>query len=826
MSQARATTPHIHSRPLLRRLDSAPPLARFGATTYRFHAGGNRGATMASEGEPQKEKSALATFAQGLTCACAAPVLAFCGLKDTAAQLAWREKVALCFLFLIAMLGLAFVTLGLPFLFCSSRILQPIPPIFTLSQADHRTTSFQDSVRIYGYYYNFTQVQLRLADFGGISLTSDWLDSDITALFKPSSDACADINSQQQYNCILPNLKFPRSPALGPQPGQPCPDFTWISTLKPIGIASYSYLDLSMNGITSLNSPHTLLLYNSAILNLTSILLANSPPPILQNPKILELINASLGIDGTLAFSSSPDAITAIKCLRQTYTVGYIHTESIGCTITHAIQVFCLMVIIGIVAVKVAMAVAFQLISAFSDIGGTDSLHNRKSRNRSIPQPVDPEQTLHNGLDLETAQNNDTATPPAQSDPYVILFVTCYSEGRESIKSTLESLSKTEYPNNKKLLFVVADGLVTGAGNIESTPDSILALMSFPNTGPPENYNPPLQSYLAIAHGEKQHNMAQVYAGYYINDPAEPSVAVPMIAVIKCGTPMEQAQQGQTKSGNRGKRDSQLILMNFLSRILFEDRMTALDFDLWVKISGITEGNIPPTAYTLVLMVDADTVAEPSSLRHMVETMKRDDKVMGLCGETQVANPFGSWVTMIQVFEYFMSHHLGKAFESCFGGVTCLPGCFCMYRIKMAKGPGGMWTMPVIANPDIVEEYSENMVDTLHKKNLLLLGEDRFLSTMMLRTFPKRKLVYVPSAICKTVVPDKFKILLSQRRRWINSTVHNLAELVRMRDLCENSPRIETGESVEGNALPVTAFAATRMSCGNLFEQGTVMLKK
>ncbi|ORY51535.1 hypothetical protein BCR33DRAFT_752847 [Rhizoclosmatium globosum] len=295
--------------------------------------------------------------------------------------------------------------------------------------------------------------------------------------------------------------------------------------------------------------------------------------------------------------------------------------------------------------------------------------------------------------------------------------------------------------------------------------------MSFPNTGPPENYNPPLQSYLAIAHGEKQHNMAQVYAGYYINDPAEPSVAVPMIAVIKCGTPMEQAQQGQTKSGNRGKRDSQLILMNFLSRILFEDRMTALDFDLWVKISGITEGNVPPTAYTLVLMVDADTVAEPSSLRHMVETMKRDDKVMGLCGETQVANPFGSWVTMIQVFEYFMSHHLGKAFESCFGGVTCLPGCFCMYRIKMAKGPGGMWTMP-------------NMVDTLHKKNLLLLGEDRFLSTMMLRTFPKRKLVYVPSAICKTVVPDKFKILLSQRRRWINSTVHNLAELVRMRDLC------------------------------------------
>jgi chitin synthase len=54
----------------------------------------------------------------------------------------------------------------------------------------------------------------------------------------------------------------------------------------------------------------------------------------------------------------------------------------------------------------------------------------------------------------------------------------------------------------------------------------------------------------------------------------------------------------------------------------------------------------------------------------------------------------------------------------------------------------------------------------------------------MLRTFPKRKMMFVPQAICKTVVPDTFKILLSQRRRWINSTIHNLLELVLVRDLC------------------------------------------
>lgn len=44
--------------------------------------------------------------------------------------------------------------------------------------------------------------------------------------------------------------------------------------------------------------------------------------------------------------------------------------------------------------------------------------------------------------------------------------------------------------------------------------------------------------------------------------------------------------------------------------------------------------------------------------------------------------------------------------------------------------------------------------------------------------------MFCPQARCRTVVPDSFKVLLSQRRRWINSTIHNLMELVRVQDLC------------------------------------------
>jgi cellulose synthase/poly-beta-1,6-N-acetylglucosamine synthase-like glycosyltransferase len=163
--------------------------------------------------------------------------------------------------------------------------------------------------------------------------------------------------------------------------------------------------------------------------------------------------------------------------------------------------------------------------------------------------------------------------------------------------------------------------------------------------------------------------------------------------------------------------------------------------------------------------------------------MHNDQMIMGCCGETRIANKRQSWVTAIQVFEYFISHHMVKAFESVFGGVSCLPGCFSMFRLKARKASGDEW-VPLIIKPEIVKEYSQSIVTTLHQKNLLLLGEDRFLTTILLRTFPNRKMVFLPQARCRTVVPDTFSMLLSQRRRWINSTVHNLMELVLVRDLC------------------------------------------
>ena len=104
---------------------------------------------------------------------------------------------------------------------------------------------------------------------------------------------------------------------------------------------------------------------------------------------------------------------------------------------------------------------------------------------------------------------------------------------------------------------------------------------------------------------------------------------------------------------------------------------------------------------------------------------------------------------------------------------------FCMYRLRTAdKGK------PLIISDKVIQEYAICEVDTLHTKNLLSLGEDRYLTTLMTKHFPHMSFKFVPDALALTAAPDTWSILLSQRRRWINSTVHNLAELVWLKDLC------------------------------------------
>jgi len=235
------------------------------------------------------------------------------------------------------------------------------------------------------------------------------------------------------------------------------------------------------------------------------------------------------------------------------------------------------------------------------------------------------------------------------------------------------------------------------------------------------------------------------------------------------------SEAGSPRAGNRGKRDSQLLFSGLLNR--FHHGRALNDLDKAIK-NALDRLQLPLDEIRFLMAIDADTRIDRESLSHMTFSMNKNDRILALCGETKVDNKAQSWVTMIQVFEYYTNHHMKKAFESVFGCVTCLPGCFTMYRLFSDDG------RPLLSCDDVYQRYATNNVRTLHDKNLYHLGEDRMLTTLLLKHFPDRSLTFIPEASCWTIVPHTFRILLSQRRRWINSTVHNMFELLKVDTMC------------------------------------------
>ncbi|KAG1818874.1 glycosyltransferase family 2 protein [Suillus variegatus] len=367
------------------------------------------------------------------------------------------------------------------------------------------------------------------------------------------------------------------------------------------------------------------------------------------------------------------------------------------------------------------------------------------------------------GFKFISSINFASPRAPEDHDKFVICQVPCYTEGEGSLRKTIDSLAQLKYDDKRKLILVICDGNIVGSGNDRPTPRIVLDIL-----GADPNLDPEPLSFVSLGEGARQHNMGKVYSGLY----ECAGHVVPYLVVVKIGKPSERS-----RPGNRGKRDSQMVIMHFLNKVHFSTPMNPLELEMYHQIKNVIGVN--PTFFEYLFTVDADTTVEPYSVNRLISACIHDKKVLGVCGETELANAKQSIITMMQVYEYFISHHMAKAFESLFGSVTCLPGCFTLYRLRTPDTH-----KPLLISNQMVQDYSQNRVDTLHMKNLLHLGEDRYLTTLLLKHFPLHKTQFVRDAHAFTVAPDDWKILLSQRRRWINSTVHNLGELMFLEQLC------------------------------------------
>lgn len=258
-----------------------------------------------------------------------------------------------------------------------------------------------------------------------------------------------------------------------------------------------------------------------------------------------------------------------------------------------------------------------------------------------------------------------TKRRPSMQDKFVICQVPAYTEGEDQLRKALDSLTALNYDNKRKLLCVVCDGMIVGGGNDKPTPNIVLDIL-----GVDPKIDPPALPFKSVGDGSAQLNYGKVYSGLYEYE----GCVVPYIVVVKVGKPSEQ---GKSKPGNRGKRDSQVLLLDFLNRVHHRTPMSPLQLEMFHQINNII--GVDPELYEYLLMVDADTSVKEDALNRLVAACVNDSKIVGICGETSLENEERSWWTMIQVYEYYISHHLAKAFESLFGSVTCLPGWYMFF---------------------------------------------------------------------------------------------------------------------------------------------------
>ena len=157
------------------------------------------------------------------------------------------------------------------------------------------------------------------------------------------------------------------------------------------------------------------------------------------------------------------------------------------------------------------------------------------------------------GFKFLASVNFSSPRAPENHDKFVICQVPCYTEGDISLRRTIDSLAQLKYDDKRKLLVVICDGMIVGSGNDKPTPRIVLDIL-----GADPNQDPEPLSFQSLGEGAKQHNMGKVYSGLYETN----GHVVPYMVLVKVGKPTERQ-----RPGNRGKRDSQIMLMNFLNKV-------------------------------------------------------------------------------------------------------------------------------------------------------------------------------------------------------------------------------------------------------------------
>lgn len=310
----------------------------------------------------------------------------------------------------------------------------------------------------------------------------------------------------------------------------------------------------------------------------------------------------------------------------------------------------------------------------------------------------------------------------------IVLMMPCFTEGLASLTQTIASITESDLGGMRPHLVIVSDGRVVGKGNNGQTCEQIILDLLGRNR--------------SSLYYREEFTDFTLHRGVFNHVPI----------YLLC------------KHENKGKRDSQLMMLEFVRR------MRGIDY---------------------VFMTDADSYFNRYAIRRLVACLRADRRVAAACGEIRVSNTSDSCIASAQAFEYFVSQFHSRVAESHLDQVTCLPGAFVAFRRDIFN--------------DAVKRAYATEPKSLHTAQLLTIGEDRYLSSLIMKHFVRMTCLFVADAILHTNAPSTFSVLRSQRRRWGMSALHNMVDNVLMSNVYWGT-RLMLGYNIVMNMFQPSIF--------------------
>lgn len=322
----------------------------------------------------------------------------------------------------------------------------------------------------------------------------------------------------------------------------------------------------------------------------------------------------------------------------------------------------------------------------------------------------------------------------------MVMLLPCYNETYDELRRSLDSLiEQKNIDNHPRVIFIVVDGNVRGPGMDKTTQGYLLEDILEP--GPSRRFE---NGYRAR---DGLFMPVTTQTGFY--------KGIPYVFV--------------GKRYNQGKRDSLCFARSFLYhfRQRSEGIVTMFNNDMFEYLGNtFIQAGVENVDY--LCGMDADTVFDEYCVWEMLKEIRKNPRLVGVCGHVCVdydGSNWGWW-SLYQSVEYSQTQGLRRMFQSRITGkVNCLPGCCQLIRVDEAT-----------FGDAVLRErfgYCPKPNDVMTQHIMGNYSEDSIHASIIFSLFPAKQTAQALKAKAFTIVPQNWKVFLSQRKRWALGSISN-----------------------------------------------------